>query len=119
MKNSHGGRFIAMCICCLSAISPSANAAYICSGKIDSLGQPHDGSVLLTSTQIYGDTVARQICNLKLTWNGVDPVVCRGWLTALLAAKTAASPIALQYNDSKTACSQQPAFGYAGFPWSI
>jgi hypothetical protein len=96
-----------------------SSAAYVCSGKIDAISQPYEGSVQLWSVQLYGDSTPRTICNLKATWNGVDPAVCRGWLAALLSAKAMGSVVNIQYNDTMTACAQQPAYANAAAPWSI
>jgi hypothetical protein len=100
------------------AASP-ANAAYTCTGAVDSISQPWDGSVTVVSVALFGDAWGRTICNLNVTRNGVEPGTCRGWLAALIAARLIGNPVTFQYNDSLASCPQQPNFAAASAPWAI
>lgn len=48
-------------------VAAQISATYVCTGKVESISQPWDGSITLVSSQIYGDGVGRTICNIKTT----------------------------------------------------
>lgn len=97
----------------------SAIAAYTCSGTLDYLNQPYDGSVLIGSSTMFGEPSGRVVCSLTADWKGVSPETCKGWLSRLLASYIANKPVTIQYNDSFSACTEQPAWDAASHPWAI
>jgi len=103
----------------VTAASNAQAATYTCTGLVDLVDRAYEGSVLIDSVALYGNETGRQICNLNTTWNGVTPAVCQGWLARLLVAVAQGGNVTVQYNDTLSACSQQPAFGSASNPWAI
>ena len=66
---------------------------------------------------IFGDwrNEHTQICNLNSLWQGVEPEVCKGWLSIALAAKLSGAKVTVQYNDVAS-CSEVPRYETAPSP---
>ncbi len=99
--------------------SNAAYAAYSCTGKIDSINQPNSGGISIMSYSLYGDPQGRTICFLTQEYKGVNTETCKGWLAKLLSFEARGKDITVQYNDSRSSCTNQPAWGAASVPWAL
>ncbi len=94
-------------------------STYQCSGRIDSITQMLEGSVYITSMDLFSDDQPRLICNLNQDWKGVSLVACEGWLYKLLTIKASSNNVSVQYNDTNKSCTMQPALTASSQPSMI
>lgn len=99
-------------------LSTAAYGDYTCVGKIGNINQGRTGTVSLISSDAYGDNNGHELCSLTAIWNGIDPQVCKGWLSKLLSAKAQDKAIVVQYADG-TSCSSIPIWSNSYAPYAI
>ena len=93
-------------------------AAYTCAGKIEHINQAYEGSISIISTQAFGNTLGRTICNLNAEWKGISTEVCKGWLSKALSIQAQQKTLVIQYTDAFN-CSSQPTWGTASSPHAL
>jgi len=119
LKNSLKGekmRFKLLAGVLLTTFSASAFCGQQwCTGKIVS-SYLHKGGNLY----IFGDwnNQNSQICNINNTWKGVEPVVCKGWLSIVLVAKLSQTDVVVNYADVPS-CTEIPMYESSPSPTYI
>jgi hypothetical protein len=88
----------------LSVTGNSWAGSMVCSGIIDFVLVSRTGNIEVYSTQLYGNTLGRNICNLNTTWKTVTPETCKVWYSTLLAQLAQAKPTKIYYltEDAET-----------------
>lgn len=96
---------------------------YTCTGKVDSINQPYNGDVIISSVSLYGNAGGRTICNLQQPYTNINTVgaeTCKAWLAKLLSAQARQANLTVQYNDNLAqSCGGQPWWNAAAVPWSL
>ncbi|XOV78403.1 MAG: hypothetical protein ACFHVJ_15835 [Aestuariibacter sp.] len=75
-------------------ISCAADAAFHCSGKVQSIALGPKGGVL----QVDAGFGVHYLCRIHDRMNDVPPEVCRAWFSMLLAAQASGREISQSYN---------------------
>jgi hypothetical protein len=91
------------------AVPASAGTIY-CEGSVVSVYVSSSGEVVFQPSYRADYT---EVCNLDGSWQGISTEICYSWYSQLIAAKTHAKNVLLQYSTSYT-CATLPT--YAGSP---
>ena len=96
-------------------LSFSASAGNIyCQSSVTSVTVSSSGEVLLNASY-RADYM--QVCNLHGNWQGIDTETCYAWYSQLIAAKTHAKDVLLNYQTSATyTCANLPTYETAPVP---
>lgn len=104
----------------LSITNTSWAGSYICSGIIDFMLVSRGGAIEIYSSQIYGGTPGRYICNLNTTWKTVSPETCKAWYSTLLAQSAQAKPAKIYYlTEDAATCANIPYYDNAVAPHGV
>ena len=88
-----------------------------CTGKISQLWINAQGALYINSSWRQFHT---QICNVRETWKGITPEVCKSWSSMLHAAKISQEVITAAYFDTDVeSCSALPTYKNAPRPTYI
>ena len=96
------------------------SGSYSCYGKIDNLFITRPGNVEVYSTEIYGNTVGRMICNTTSSWKGVSPDTCKVWVSTILAQIAQKKSTKIYYLTEDSAnCTSLLTYDNSPSPWGI
>lgn len=100
---------------CVFIFSGNLFAASLeCIGKVERIYNHADGRMAISSTEIFGNTDGRDVCNLTASWKGISPEVCKTWLSQLLTSYAASKNLRIVYWDSLyNQCSGQATWANA------
>lgn len=81
------------------------SGSYPCTGKIDNFFITRTGNVELYSTEMYGNSIGRNICNTSANWKGVTVDTCKVWASTILAQIAQKKPTKIYYlTDDAASC---------------
>ncbi|WNZ58302.1 hypothetical protein QT397_13485 [Microbulbifer sp. MKSA007] len=103
-------------------LAGNANAYVNCDGVITNFQVNSEGTLQVTSEEIWGDDKGRKICSVEGPAegeeSGVSSSTCNAWLSIILSAKLSQTTIRVQYPDG-VACSTIPTWESATKPHMI
>lgn len=102
----------------LAILSAPVLSTTICDGMVARVQLTREGNVEVISSQLYGNSDGRTVCNIHAEWKGVKPESCRGWYSLMLSSVAMKSKIRVQYSAGQT-CAGQPSWSAANAPWML
>lgn len=95
------------------SLSAAAGTIY-CQGTVTSLYVGASGEVIFQPSYRADYT---QVCNLNGSWQGVTTEICYAWYSQLIAAKTHAQQVLLEYSTTATyTCANLPTYSNSPLP---
>ncbi|AWF81089.1 hypothetical protein BTJ40_09835 [Microbulbifer sp. A4B17] len=99
-------------------LAGNANAYVNCDGVVTNFQVNAEGTLQVTSEEIWGDDKGRKICSVEGGETGVGTSTCNAWLSIILSAKLSQTIVRVQYPDGVT-CSTIPTWESATTPHMI
>ncbi|WP_141229388.1 hypothetical protein [Cellvibrio mixtus] len=104
----------------LSLLPGIGSASSVCSGTIDMLLVTQSGIVEVYSSEIYGNSNGRNICNINTNWKSVTPDTCKAWYSTLLALAAQNKPAKIHYLPHETAsCANVANYNDSVAPYAV
>lgn len=105
------GRYIALLAVLGAPVSAAAGSNW-CEGVTNNTYLSHNGVLYINGSWRNQHTA---ICSIKGDRLGVTPEVCKGWLSAAIAAKLSQNTVVVHYEDVPS-CAEVPQYGAAPRP---
>jgi hypothetical protein len=95
------------------------SADLTCIGKIDAVNTAADGYVAIISSEMFGDSAGRTVCNLNVG-GAVTVDACRSWVSQALASYASKTNFRVVYlNSAHSSCSALPSWSFVEKPASL